>query len=75
MTDRALRVLGPAIVGVLFLAGWEAVVHYFEIPWYVLPGPAVVAETLWRDGPSLRFPCPSLQKRSNCSRRRCAARR
>src|SRR5207302_83939 len=34
MTDRALRVLGPAAVGVLFLVGWEAVVRYFEIPWY-----------------------------------------
>jgi len=53
MTDRALRVLGPAVVGVLFLAAWEAVVRYFEIPWYVLPGPALVGETLWRDGPSL----------------------
>ena len=53
MTDRALRILGPAIVGLLFLSAWEAVVRYFEIPWYVLPGPVVVAETLWRDGPSL----------------------
>jgi NitT/TauT family transport system permease protein len=53
MTDRAPRIFGPAIVGLLFLAGWEAVVRYFEIPWYVLPGPARVAETLWRDGPSL----------------------
>jgi NitT/TauT family transport system permease protein len=53
MSDRALRFLGPAIVGVLFLAAWEAVVRHFEVPWYVLPGPALVAETLWRDGPSL----------------------
>ncbi len=53
MTGRALRILGPAVVGVAFLAGWEGVVRYFEIPWYVLPGPALVAETLWRDGPSL----------------------
>jgi NitT/TauT family transport system permease protein len=52
-SDRALRVLGPASVGVLFLAGWEAVVRYYEVPWYVLPGPTLVAETLWRDGPSL----------------------
>jgi len=51
--DRTLRVLGPTAVGVLFLAGWEAVVRYFEIPWYILPGPTVVMETLWRDGPSL----------------------
>jgi len=53
MTDRAFRVLGPAVVGVLFLAGWAGVVRYFEIPSYILPGPTLVAETLWRDGPSL----------------------
>jgi NitT/TauT family transport system permease protein len=53
MRDRLLRVLGPAAVGALFLGTWEAVVRYFEIPVYILPGPAVVAETLWRDGPSL----------------------
>jgi len=53
MTDRALRALGPAIVGALFLATWEGVVRYFELPSYILPGPALVAETLWRDGPSL----------------------
>jgi NitT/TauT family transport system permease protein len=53
MTGPALRVIGPLVVGVLFLAAWETVVRYFEIPWYVLPGPVLVAETLWRDGPSL----------------------
>jgi NitT/TauT family transport system permease protein len=51
--DRTRRVLGPVFVGVLFLAGWEGVVRYYEIPWYVLPGPTLVLETLWRDGPSL----------------------
>ena len=53
MNERALRALGPAVVGALFLAAWEAVVRYFEIPTYILPGPGLVAETLWRDGPSL----------------------
>ncbi len=53
MTDRVLRTFGPAVVGALFLAGWEAVVRYFEIPTYILPGPGLIAETLWRDGPSL----------------------
>jgi NitT/TauT family transport system permease protein len=53
MSDRALRAIAPAIVGALFLAAWESVVRYFEIPTYVLPGPGLVAETLWRDGPSL----------------------
>ena len=53
MNDRAFRAFGPAVVGVLFLAAWEAVVRYYEIPTYILPGPGLVVETLWRDGPSL----------------------
>jgi NitT/TauT family transport system permease protein len=47
------RLLAPLLVGVIFLAAWEAVVRIEGIPVYVLPGPVVVAETLWRDGPSL----------------------
>jgi NitT/TauT family transport system permease protein len=47
------RPLAPVLVGILFLAGWEAVVRIEDIPVYVLPGPLVVAATLWRDGPSL----------------------
>ena len=53
MSDRMLRAFAPAVVGVLFLAAWESVVRYFEIPRYILPGPGLVAETLWRDGLSL----------------------
>ena len=53
MSERILRMLGPAVVGALVLAAWEGVVRYFEIPTYILPGPGLVAETLWRDGPSL----------------------
>ncbi len=33
------------------LAGWEAVVHFRQIPPYLLPAPAVVARTLWREAP------------------------
>jgi NitT/TauT family transport system permease protein len=47
------RFLAPLLVGVIFLAAWEAVVRIEDIPVYVLPGPIVVAETLWRDGASL----------------------
>jgi NitT/TauT family transport system permease protein len=47
------RLLAPLLVGVIFLAAWEAIVRIEGIPVYVLPGPLVVAETLWRDGPSL----------------------
>ncbi|HKX07791.1 MAG TPA: ABC transporter permease [Stellaceae bacterium] len=53
MSERILRMLGPAVVGAVFLAAWEGVVRHFEIPTYILPGPGLVAETLWRDGPSL----------------------
>jgi NitT/TauT family transport system permease protein len=50
---KSWRLLAPLLVGVLFLAVWEAIVRIEDIPVYVLPGPIVVAETLWRDGASL----------------------
>jgi NitT/TauT family transport system permease protein len=53
MSDRVLRVAAPVAVGLLILIGWEAVVRWNSIPPYILPGPLLVAETLWRDGPSL----------------------
>ncbi|MCM0019713.1 MAG: ABC transporter permease [Tagaea sp.] len=39
----------PLGVGVLALAGWEAVVRVNEIPHYILPGPLLVAKTMWTD--------------------------
>jgi NitT/TauT family transport system permease protein len=53
MSERVLRVAAPVAVGFLILIGWEAVVRWNSIPPYILPGPLLVAETLWRDGPSL----------------------
>jgi NitT/TauT family transport system permease protein len=47
------KLLAPLAVGLLFLAAWEAVVRIEAIPRYILPGPLLVAETLWIDGPSL----------------------
>jgi NitT/TauT family transport system permease protein len=52
-SSRLLRIAGPVIVGLLFVALWDAVVRHYDIPPYILPGPGLVAETLWRDGPSL----------------------
>ncbi|MGO8913253.1 MAG: ABC transporter permease, partial [Bradyrhizobium sp.] len=52
-SSRLMRISAPAVVGLLFIALWEAVVRHYEIPPYILPGPGLVAETLWRDGPSL----------------------
>ena len=51
--DRALRIAAPLAVGILFIAAWQGSVQYWAIPSYVLPGPLLVAEALWRDGPSL----------------------
>jgi len=51
--DRVGRVAAPVAIGLLMLLGWEALVRVEEIPPYVLPGPLLVARTLWTDGPSL----------------------
>lgn len=53
MSGRLARIVAPLVVGLLFLAAWEAFVRLEAVPVYVLPGPLLVAETLWRDGPSL----------------------
>jgi NitT/TauT family transport system permease protein len=53
MSERALKLAAPVAVGLLMLVAWEAVVRWNAIPPYILPGPLLVAETLWRDGPSL----------------------
>jgi NitT/TauT family transport system permease protein len=51
--DRIGRVAAPAAVGLLMLVLWETLVRVEGIPPYILPGPLVVARTLWTDGPSL----------------------
>ena len=51
--DLRLRIVAPAVMGLIFLAAWEALVRVEELPPYILPGPILVVETLWRDGPSL----------------------
>ncbi len=50
---RLARVVGPALVGLLALAAWEALVRLKGLPPYVLPGPLLVARTLVADGPGL----------------------
>jgi NitT/TauT family transport system permease protein len=51
--ERLLRVGAPILVGIVMLGLWEGVVRWYAIPPYILPGPLRVAESLWRDGPSL----------------------
>ena len=53
LSERQAKFAAPLAVGILVLAGWEAVVRINGIPSYILPGPIRIAETLWRDGPSL----------------------
>jgi len=48
-----MRIAAPALVGMLVLLGWEWMVRAQDIPPYILPGPLLVAQTLWRDWASL----------------------
>jgi len=50
---RWWRIAAPLAVGAGVLAMWEAVVRLEGTPPYILPGPLLIAETLWTDGPSL----------------------
>jgi NitT/TauT family transport system permease protein len=43
------NILAPLGMGVVFLAAWEFLVQYKDIPHYVLPGPILVAKTLVAD--------------------------
>jgi len=52
-SDAFGRMAAPIGVGILMLAAWQGVVTLNHIPPYILPGPALVAKTLWLDGPSL----------------------
>ena len=51
--ERLGRVAAPLAVGILMLCLWEGLVRAKHIPPYILPGPVLVAKTLWTDGPSL----------------------
>ena len=42
-------IIAPVAIGILMLAAWEAVVRVQQIPAYILPGPILIAQTLWRD--------------------------
>jgi NitT/TauT family transport system permease protein len=43
------KVLAPIAIGIFFLGVWEAIVRYYQIPTYILPGPIVIARTLLTD--------------------------
>src|SRR5690349_7172922 len=47
------HIAAPLALGAVLLALWEIIVRAEGIPPYILPGPLLIAETLWSDGPSL----------------------
>lgn len=50
---RLLNRLAPALFGLAVLSVWESLVRLFAIPVYLLPGPVLIGDTLWRDSSSL----------------------
>src|SRR5258706_9110468 len=44
--DRWLRIVLPAVIGVLSLIAWDLIVRINNIPHYILPGPLLVAAAL-----------------------------
>ena len=49
LRERFANFLIPAAVGLLVLAGWQALVDAFDVPKYLVPSPMVVAKTLVED--------------------------
>ena len=50
---RVADIAPPLVVGVLFIAGWEACCRAFGIPSYLVPMPSLIAKTLAADAPAL----------------------
>ena len=42
-------IIAPVAIGILMLAAWEATVRINQVPAYILPGPILIAQTLWKD--------------------------
>lgn len=48
-----LQILMPVVTLLSAVLLWEFLVWYNEVPHYLIPAPSRIAETLWKDGPSL----------------------
>jgi NitT/TauT family transport system permease protein len=51
--ERLLNLAVPASVGLLVVLAWQGLVTALEVPRYIVPSPAVVAQTLAEDWPLL----------------------
>jgi NitT/TauT family transport system permease protein len=45
----AVRVIAPAILGVILLVAWQAICQLLKVPTYLVPMPTDIAETLMQD--------------------------
>jgi NitT/TauT family transport system permease protein len=46
-------IIAPLVIGIVILTAWEAIVRIKGIPSYILPGPILIAQTLWNDWDTL----------------------
>jgi NitT/TauT family transport system permease protein len=53
LSPRTERVLYPALVAVVLIGGWQALVSAFKLPPYLVPSPLLTAQTLVADWASL----------------------
>jgi NitT/TauT family transport system permease protein len=51
--SRIVGIMAPIVVGVLMLAGWEALCRYYDIPVFLFPKPSDIFGVLMSDGASL----------------------
>ena len=49
MSDRLKYIWPPVLIGVLFVAAWQALVVVQDIKPYLLPAPSLIAENFFRD--------------------------
>lgn len=47
--QRIARIVVPAVIALATLAAWELYVQLKPVPHYILPGPLLIAKTLWTD--------------------------
>ena len=50
---KVQRVVYPLIVGLIVIAGWQALVVGFDLPPYLVPSPLMMMKTLIADWPAL----------------------
>ena len=51
--NRLLRILLPAVIGILSILAWDLIVRINNIPHYILPGPMLVADSLVKNWSTL----------------------